>query len=154
MSEVQFWITDRPQLFEFEVACCRPCRLRSKMAILEVATSNLQKWRGFAQSWGPCMPIWHPLLCIPFVLLRGNIQPHSNALVLESRWSVPTKDCPECPEDLILQYIIMSENRTKYRGCPDPPVRGTFIKFPCRSSLRPGAMILGKPPLRLFWILT
>ena len=27
------------------------------MAILEVATFNLQKWRGFAQSLGPCMPI-------------------------------------------------------------------------------------------------
>ena len=35
-------------------------RLRSKTAILEVATSNFQKWRGFAQSWVPCMPIWHP----------------------------------------------------------------------------------------------
>ena len=55
-SEVQFCTTERPQLFEFEVASCRTCRLRSKKAILEVATSNLQK-RGFAQSWGPCMPI-------------------------------------------------------------------------------------------------
>ena len=57
----QFCTTERPQLFEFEVASCRTCRLRSKKAILEVATSNLQKWRGFAQSWGPCMLIWHPL---------------------------------------------------------------------------------------------
>ena len=44
-------------LFEFEVVTCRTCRLGYKKAILEVATSNLQKWRGFAQSWGPCMPI-------------------------------------------------------------------------------------------------
>ena len=29
----------------------------SKKATLEVATANLQKWWGFAQSWGPCMPI-------------------------------------------------------------------------------------------------
>ena len=42
-------------------------RLRSKKVILEVATYNLQKWRGFAQSWGPCMPIGHPLL---FIVLR------------------------------------------------------------------------------------
>ena len=61
---MQFWITEHPQLFEFEVASYRPCRLRSKKAILEVATSNLQKWPGFAQSWGPCMPIWHPLTYI------------------------------------------------------------------------------------------
>ena len=33
----------RPQLFEFEVATRRKYRLRSKKAILEVATSNLQK---------------------------------------------------------------------------------------------------------------
>ena len=43
VSEVQFCTTERPQLFEFEVASCRTCRLRSKTAILEVATSNLQK---------------------------------------------------------------------------------------------------------------
>ena len=35
--------TERPQFFKFEVANCRTCRLRSKKAILEVATSNLQK---------------------------------------------------------------------------------------------------------------
>ena len=59
VSEVQFWITEGPKLFEFEVASCRLCRLRSKLAILEVATSNLQKWRGIAQSWGPCMFLFH-----------------------------------------------------------------------------------------------
>jgi hypothetical protein len=58
VSEVQFCTTEHPQLFEFELASCRTCRLRPKKAILEVATSNLQKWRDFAQSWGPCMPIW------------------------------------------------------------------------------------------------
>ena len=42
VSEVQFCTTERPQ-FEFDVATCRTCRLRSKMTILEVATSNLQK---------------------------------------------------------------------------------------------------------------
>ena len=31
------------RLFDFEVASCRPCRLRSKKAILEVAMPNLQK---------------------------------------------------------------------------------------------------------------
>ena len=62
---MQFCTTESPQLFEFEVATCRTCRLRSKKAILEVATSNLQKWWGFVQSWGPCMPIWHLLLYIP-----------------------------------------------------------------------------------------
>ena len=36
-------ITERPQLYEFEVASCGPCRLMSKKAILEVATSNFQK---------------------------------------------------------------------------------------------------------------
>ena len=55
------------------------------------------------------------------------------------------------PLDLILQYIIISENKTKYRGWPElPPARGTFIKFPCFKSLRPGAIILGKPPDKLF----
>ena len=34
--------TECPQLCEFEVATSRTCRLRSKKAILEVATSNLQ----------------------------------------------------------------------------------------------------------------
>ena len=61
---MQFCTTECPQLFEFELASCRTFRLRSKKAILEVATSNLQKWRGFAQSCGPCMPIWHPLIYI------------------------------------------------------------------------------------------
>ena len=45
---------------------CRTCRLRPQKTILEVATFNLQKWRGFAQNWGPCMPIWHPLSVPPF----------------------------------------------------------------------------------------
>ena len=46
MSEVQLFTTEHPQLFEFEVATCGTCRLRqvrTKKAILEVATSNLQK---------------------------------------------------------------------------------------------------------------
>ena len=43
VSEVQFCNTERPQLFEFGVATIRTCRLRSKKAILEVATFNLQK---------------------------------------------------------------------------------------------------------------
>ena len=64
MSEVQFCIKERPQLFEFEVATCRTCRLRFIKAILEVATSNLQKWWGFAQWWCPCMLIWHPLMYV------------------------------------------------------------------------------------------
>ena len=38
-----FCTTESPQLFGFELATCRTCRLRSKTAILEVATSNLQK---------------------------------------------------------------------------------------------------------------
>ena len=36
---MQFCTTERPQLFVFEVASCRTCRLRYKKAILEVATS-------------------------------------------------------------------------------------------------------------------
>ena len=40
---MRFCTTERPQLFEFEVATCRTCRLRSKNAMLEVATSNFQK---------------------------------------------------------------------------------------------------------------
>ena len=55
-SRQQVCTTERPQLFGFEVPSCRSCRLRSKKANLEVAMSYLQKWRGFAQSWGPCMP--------------------------------------------------------------------------------------------------
>ena len=89
---------------------------------------------------------------LPFVFLSGNIQPHSNALFLGNA-NVATIEWPEL-DDLILQYMIMSEKSTKYRGWPEPPARGTFIKLPCLSSLRPGAMILGKPPLRLFWIST
>ena len=47
--------------------------------------------------------------------------------------------------------MIMSEKRTKYLACPeDPPDLGTFIKFPCFNNFRPGAMILGNPPQRLF----
>ena len=51
VSEVQFCTT------EFEVASFETSRLWSKKVILEDATSNLQKWRGFAQSWCPFMPI-------------------------------------------------------------------------------------------------
>ena len=40
VCQVQFCNTERPQLCKFEVATCRTCRLRSKKAILEVATSN------------------------------------------------------------------------------------------------------------------
>ena len=47
---MQFCTTERPQLFEFRVATCRSCRLRSKKTILEFATFNLRKWRGFVQS--------------------------------------------------------------------------------------------------------
>ena len=43
VSELQFCTTERPQLFEFGVGTCRKCRLRSKKAIHEVATFNLQK---------------------------------------------------------------------------------------------------------------
>ena len=43
VSEVQFCTTEHPQFCEFELASCTACRLRSKKAILEVATSNLQK---------------------------------------------------------------------------------------------------------------
>ena len=39
---MQFCTTERPQLFEFEVANCRTSSLRYKKAILEVAMSNLQ----------------------------------------------------------------------------------------------------------------
>ena len=38
---MQFCTTEHSQLFEFVVTSCRICRLRSKKAILEVATSNL-----------------------------------------------------------------------------------------------------------------
>ena len=37
--------------------------LALKKATLEVATFNLQKLQGFAQSWGPCLLFWHPLNC-------------------------------------------------------------------------------------------
>ena len=70
VSEVQFCTREHPQ---FEVATCRTCTLRSKKAILEVATSYLQKWRGFPQRWGPCMPIWHPLMHIVIVLRKFKI---------------------------------------------------------------------------------
>ena len=70
---MQFCTTERPQLFEFEVASCRTCRLRSKKAILKVATSNLQKWRGSGQSWGPCMPIWNPLIVYLWIMSLGRV---------------------------------------------------------------------------------
>ena len=41
MSEVRFCTTGRPQLFEFEVATCRACKLRSKKAILKDAKMTL-----------------------------------------------------------------------------------------------------------------
>ena len=43
VSTVQFCTTGRPQLLEFEVPSCRTSSLRSKKAILEDGTSNLQK---------------------------------------------------------------------------------------------------------------
>ena len=67
VSGVQFCTTGRPQLFEFEVPCCRTCSLRSKKANLEDGIYNFQKWGGPAQSWGPCMPIWHPLMLVLIV---------------------------------------------------------------------------------------
>jgi hypothetical protein len=56
VSAVQFCTTESPHFFEFEVESCRTCRLRSKKAILEVATINLQKLQGFAKSMRPCVP--------------------------------------------------------------------------------------------------
>ena len=67
MSEVQFCTTERPQFFEFEVATYRKCRLRLKNTILEVFTSNVQKWWGSAQSledWGSTFTyIFLPCIC-------------------------------------------------------------------------------------------
>ena len=42
VREVQFCTAIVHQLFEFELATCKTCRLRSKKAILEVATSYLR----------------------------------------------------------------------------------------------------------------
>ena len=70
VSEVQFVLQSTLNY----LATCRTCRLRSKKAILEVATSNLQKWRGFAQSWGPCMPIWHHVNCTFYTFLCMNVR--------------------------------------------------------------------------------
>ena len=59
---VILYYTEPSRLFEFGVATSRTCRLRSKIAILRVFTFTLQKWRRFAQNWGPCMPFWQPLM--------------------------------------------------------------------------------------------
>ena len=52
-----------------------------------------------------------------------------------------------------LNFMDNFEKCAKLNGLP-PPVRGTLSNIPCLSNLRPGAMILGKPPLRLFWMST
>ena len=62
---VILYYTEPSRLFEFGVATSRTCRLRSKIAILEDATSDSQKWQGSGQSWGSCMPIWQPLASVP-----------------------------------------------------------------------------------------
>ena len=49
---MQFCTTEHPQLFEFEVATCRIFRLRSKKAILEVATSNFAKMMRLSEKLG------------------------------------------------------------------------------------------------------
>ena len=47
---MQFCTTERPHFLKFELETCRTFRLRSKKAVLEVATSNLQNCRGFAKT--------------------------------------------------------------------------------------------------------
>ena len=78
---LQFWTTECPQFFEFEVATCRTCRLRSKKAILEVAMANLQKWWGFAH--GPCMPIWHSLTTYFYMIELYSLQ---STIITVSSW--------------------------------------------------------------------
>ena len=50
---MQFCTTERPRLFEFDVATCRTCKIRSKKAILEVVTStcNLQNDEALQKAW-------------------------------------------------------------------------------------------------------
>ena len=64
VSEVQFCTTKCPQLFEFEVPNCRTCRLRSKKAILENATPNLQKMTRLCAKLGSLHADLTPSKCL------------------------------------------------------------------------------------------
>ena len=59
--EVQFHATERPQLFEFGVATCRTCRLRSKKAILEVATLICKNDKALRKTGVLACPFDNPL---------------------------------------------------------------------------------------------
>ena len=59
------YYTKHPWFCESRSASCKTCKFKmSKKTFLDFAMSKLQKWKGFAQSLGPCMTIGHLLLCI------------------------------------------------------------------------------------------
>ena len=70
-SENPNFNTERPQLFEFEVATCKTFRLRSKKAILEVATSNLQKMTRHCEKLGSLHANLTPPKLVTFTLESG-----------------------------------------------------------------------------------
>ena len=79
------------QCCEFEEASCRTatCSLRSKKFCWEVAKSKLQKWQGFGQRWGPCTPIWHPLILHWHHHIGRSVQipSHKIITVVVNRWA-------------------------------------------------------------------
>ena len=86
---MQFCTTKRQQFCKFEEASCRTCSLRSKKFCWEVAKSQLQKLRVFSQSWGPCTPIWHPLILHWHHHIGRSVQipSHKIITVVVNRWA-------------------------------------------------------------------
>ena len=130
---MQFCTTERPQLFEFEMATCRTCRLRSDKVILEVATSNLQKWRGFAKSWGSLhadltppnlhsCKIWLTLSNRSYIGAFGRSQDHGGQVIIQGFTYIPGKmegvwyvtldsDGPAYTRRLLLCFLWMYTRR-------------------------------------------
>ena len=110
----------------------RTCRLRSKTAILEVATSNLQKWWGFAQSWGPCMPIWHPLVTTySYFFFRHQTFRMNSMTTMTTNNSVSRKVSNKTVTSLASSFNGNHVNSSRAKNC------STYLETPLLSSGEP-----------------
>ena len=65
MSEVQFELQGTLNCFNLKWQVVDHVGLKRPFYKLP-RLCNLQKWWGFAQSWGPCIPIWYPLTLLTY----------------------------------------------------------------------------------------
>ena len=82
---------------------------------------KLQKWQGFSQKWGPCMPIWHLLM---FMDLTLHLLPWQNFIL--HLWLSP-KFCTVWPSSSYFCYdcFIYPKYLNLFSNCTEPPKMST-----------------------------